>query len=597
MSFGAIIGDRQIEPPGVARFSGRPALADIFKQTLEVDESLLGLQLSSQFRNEIERRNEKVREITGENLGRNPFFGSFTEALTDLGRAPDGTIASPIDFFSTLKNKFSDPFGTRNEILAEQERKLEILREKFPELADVETFDSIKDRIVSAEEEDRDRLQVLMTSRPGLAATATSISGSLVSGIKDPVNLAATIATLPLSGPVRGAGVLRNALTVAGREAAINAGIEIGQQPLVSSNARTLGMQFGLTEAATNVLFAAAGGAVLGGGIEALSSSVRALRAKRSENNLIDAMDAELAFAEKELFNAEINPFISQNTRRAQPNIKQDLLDTASLRLSRLHTTATNGAMATLANGKTLTRDSLPFSSDIDFQARVSGYDEKINIALNQRESIGIEDIVERIDLESGQRLKAIREDLEDLQLTRKDKESLFKEREMIIQGFEDADLRKLNIDNELKREIRSLRASRKAEKARLKQEQKNLAEITGQKRIFETDNPFEDFDPIARKVTRDARTRIEPDAEAPPEKLRETGFVDESAPEGNEMLAVFQRMNREENITAEIDDFLNSLDDVDSFEIGGEIVTGRQIKEIITDNKNELEAVRTCGL
>lgn len=84
----------------------------------------------------------------------------------------------------------------------------------------------------------------------GIGATAGSLTGGLTAAFEDPIN----ILTLPIGGGGK------TVLSIAAREAGINALIELAQQPIVAQNREVLGEELTAGEAAQNVAFAGAGG-------------------------------------------------------------------------------------------------------------------------------------------------------------------------------------------------------------------------------------------------------------------------------------------------------------------------------------------------
>ena len=106
--------------------------------------------------------------------------------------------------------------------------------------------------------------------------------GSLGGAAVDPLNIAVTVATIPLGG-AGGASILR---TVA-LEAGVNASAELAAQPAISSWQRELGQEYGFTEMAQNVGMAA----LIGGGFAWVMRGARpaasAVFEKLSTNELL----------------------------------------------------------------------------------------------------------------------------------------------------------------------------------------------------------------------------------------------------------------------------------------------------------------------
>ncbi len=105
-------------------------------------------------------------------------------------------------------------------------------------------------------------------ARAGGGAGLASFMGNVTAAIADPPNLATM-----MFGASAGAGILRTALI----EGAIGAGTEIALTPMVMASRERLGLELTFDEAALNVLFAAVGGGVFGGGARAVGRGLDAL--------------------------------------------------------------------------------------------------------------------------------------------------------------------------------------------------------------------------------------------------------------------------------------------------------------------------------
>lgn len=109
-------------------------------------------------------------------------------------------------------------------------------------------------------------------SRSGVGSLAAQFYGGFVGSLKDPLQ-AATL--LIGGGPSAGRSVAAVVAKTALKEALINGAVEAALQPQVQAWRSEAGLPAGFKEAAVNVLFAAAGGAVLGGGAEAVGAGAR----------------------------------------------------------------------------------------------------------------------------------------------------------------------------------------------------------------------------------------------------------------------------------------------------------------------------------
>lgn len=141
--------------------------------------------------------------------------------------------------------------------------ELSTLTEKFPDAAGVigadrNPWDDATDLARRADE----RLSTLMASRPGLGKYGALLAGGMAGALADPITVISLTAG---GGPGAARTVAGRILTVAGKEALINAATETAIQPSVQAWRERAGLDHGMDEAIRNVLFAGAMGGAFGG--------------------------------------------------------------------------------------------------------------------------------------------------------------------------------------------------------------------------------------------------------------------------------------------------------------------------------------------
>ena len=232
-------------------------------------------------------RSRAIKEATGIDLG-NPMATARRKANM-FGPG----VSVGFDFFGG---------GMRDKLRADYEGRLAQLAKERPDAIDIIRPDvSIeKDAEALAKSAD-DRLATLMASNPDWSSYAWSFGGGAVASLRDPL----VQGTLFLGGGVGAArSVAGRVVTVAAKEALLNAGTTLAAQPMVQDWRRRAGLDNGFDEAAQNVLFAAGlGGAfgAVGRGIAEIAGTVGARAAAR---------------AQVESF-AELHPGLSDQARRA----------------------------------------------------------------------------------------------------------------------------------------------------------------------------------------------------------------------------------------------------------------------------------------
>jgi hypothetical protein len=176
-------------------------------------------------------------------------FGSAGERLSRVATARGiGSIVP----FST--NRMAD--RTLQETLLAQEIKAR--RQKQPDFLPgiPDTVDGIHKYFLEQERKASDADRATLAKSPGgIGGTAASLAGGAVGTFHDPMNIAA----LAIPGG-EGKGIVQ----IVARDAAINAILELGQQPLVAHNRHELGQEYTLAEGAENVVGAGVGGGVFG---------------------------------------------------------------------------------------------------------------------------------------------------------------------------------------------------------------------------------------------------------------------------------------------------------------------------------------------
>ncbi|MEA3053563.1 MAG: hypothetical protein QOG72_2466 [Sphingomonadales bacterium] len=124
-------------------------------------------------------------------------------------------------------------------------------------------------------------------------STAGQVAGALGAGFLDPTSY------IPVGGPaLKGLTAARMILSVAGREAAANAGLTLALEPFTREDAASLGVERGARETLIDTGVSGLTGGVLGGAGKTLDLGVHAITARRAgtaaERQLLALMDAGL---------------------------------------------------------------------------------------------------------------------------------------------------------------------------------------------------------------------------------------------------------------------------------------------------------------
>lgn len=123
-----------------------------------------------------------------------------------------------------------------------------------------------------------ERVGELMASNPSWSASGTLLAGGMAGSLRDPLTLGSLFVG---GGPGAGRTVFGRLLSVAAREALINAGTEAAAQPFTQAWRAEAGLPNGFDQAAQNVLLAAALGGAFGLGAGGTHELVRALKPVR----------------------------------------------------------------------------------------------------------------------------------------------------------------------------------------------------------------------------------------------------------------------------------------------------------------------------
>lgn len=162
--------------------------------------------------------------------------------------------------------------------------ELATLSEKFPDAREVIAADRNPwDEAAELARQSDERLARLMASRSGLGKYGALLGGGMIGALADPITVISLAAG---GGPGAARTVAGRLLSIAGKEALINAATEAAIQPSVQAWRERAGLDHGMDEAIRNVLFAGAMGGALGGGLgaagEALSRFLRPADTERA---------------------------------------------------------------------------------------------------------------------------------------------------------------------------------------------------------------------------------------------------------------------------------------------------------------------------
>lgn len=147
------------------------------------------------------------------------------------------------------------------------------LGEKFPEARQAIGADRplIEDAKRIAREAD-ERLGRLLDSRGGITKWGALLAGGMAGALNDPVTLGSLVMG---GGPGAARTIAGRILTVAGKEALVNAGAEAAIQPSVQAWREKAGLDHGMDEAIRNVVFAGAIGGAFGTAGQGIAEAAR----------------------------------------------------------------------------------------------------------------------------------------------------------------------------------------------------------------------------------------------------------------------------------------------------------------------------------
>jgi len=166
--------------------------------------------------------------------------------------------------------------------------RLAELAEKFPDAAKAIGADRpVAEDARAIARDAEQRLATLAGSRDGAGKWAAMLAGGGLASLRDPI----TVGSMVAGGGAGGARTLfGRILTVATKEALINAGSEALLQPSVQAWRREAGLDAGLDQAIRNIAFAGAFGGVLGAGGASLAEGGRFLLKPAQRDAVADAL-------------------------------------------------------------------------------------------------------------------------------------------------------------------------------------------------------------------------------------------------------------------------------------------------------------------
>jgi len=182
----------------------------------------------------------------------------------------------------------------RRQIFSE---KLEELRQSRPDLADQLIFDlDASQRALGITAETDLKRLMARDDIPWIGRMFGNVVGGVGASVEDPL----TWASLPFGGPGAARTAVGRVAMSAFSNAGVNAAFTAAAQPEVQARRADLGLESGFREAASNVAMAAAAGAVLGGGFQALGELLaRAARPTAAQAEA--ALRADGAFVDDEV--------------------------------------------------------------------------------------------------------------------------------------------------------------------------------------------------------------------------------------------------------------------------------------------------------
>lgn len=244
----------------------------------------------------LDERRKAIHAATGAQLA-DPMAAAheeFRQKAAERSIAPFSDRWSHDDRPETLDEIYDRHLtGFRGELAA--------LAGKFPDAAGIIGADRNPwDDAAELARKSDERLGTLMASRSGLGKYGALLAGGMAGALADPITVMSLAAG---GGPGAARTVAGRILTIAGKEAVINAATEAAIQPSVQAWRARAGLDHGMDEAIRNVLFAGAIGGAFGGGLgaagEALSRAMRPADTDRAAEAL--AADPRLSDAARSI--------------------------------------------------------------------------------------------------------------------------------------------------------------------------------------------------------------------------------------------------------------------------------------------------------
>ena len=287
----SILGQSDFTPALARPAGGVASLADIAGATLD---SMLYLENSYASSDALQRvldnRRKEIHTSTGVQLA-DPLKAAQDEYFS---KARERSIA-PFSDHWTHDDKPETLEETYNRHLETFQSELAGLAEKFPDAAQIIAADRNPwDDAAKLASQSEERLGAMMASRSGIGKYGAMLAGGMAGALADPISAVSLVFG---GGPGAARTLVGKILTVAGKEALINAGTEAAIQPGVQAWRERAGLDHGLDEAIRNIAFAGAIGGAFGGAIgaagEAASRYLRPAEIERASSAI--ARDARLS--------------------------------------------------------------------------------------------------------------------------------------------------------------------------------------------------------------------------------------------------------------------------------------------------------------
>lgn len=260
--------------PGHATFAGGVAsLADIARASRDSLRYIDNANAAhSALERAIEDRIRAVHAATGQKL-ENPLQradsewrrNQLTPSNFPLIVSPDGTRRQLNDL-TTLRERYMSEFEAKLFELDGSYREIPAARQA------IGAGRPLTDDAARLAREADEELATVLASRPGLGKWAAMLAGGFAGALEDPVTQLSLVVG---GGPAAARTAVGRVLSIAGKEALINAATEAAIQPNVQAWRERAGLDHGLDQALNNVLFAGAMGGVFGGGLGAAGEALR----------------------------------------------------------------------------------------------------------------------------------------------------------------------------------------------------------------------------------------------------------------------------------------------------------------------------------